>query len=167
MKWLYRAALCLLLVLAVGGQVSAQTQVTVKGALYQAGTPQVTAIDQEHWVAVEDLRGVKIDTTTGSGPLTDMTADNKLVLFGDKNVIHFHGYLTLMDKDGDKMVYEISDASAASPGKAAGKIVASTGRFAGMEGTIETTIVGLTPFQDGARYSIGYCVEKLTFKTPL
>ena len=131
MKWFHLSTVCLILVLAFGGQISAQTPVTVKGTLYQAGTPQITVIDQDHWVAVEDLRGVKIDTTTGSGPLTDMTSDNKLTLFGEKNALHFHGYLTLMNKEGDKMVYEIWDVPAAGPGKGAGKIVASTGKFAG------------------------------------
>jgi hypothetical protein len=167
MKFRVLVTFVMVLTVALGGVVFAQTQMTVKGTLYQAGTPQITAIDQDHWVAVEDLRGVKIDTTTGSGPLNNMTSDNKLILFGDKSGIHFHGYMTFMDKDGDKMVWEIWDTPAAGAGKGGGKIIASTGKFAGMEGTIDTQTIGLTDFKDGGSYAIGYCVEKLTFKTPL
>ena len=138
MKWKVVAIVCLVLALCVGGQVFAQTQMTVKGILYQTGTPQVTVIDQDHWVAIVDYRGVKIDVSTPQVAAVDnMSADNKLVLFGEKNVIHDFGYLTFMDKDGDKMVWQIWDTPAAGPGKGAGKIVAATGKFAGMEGTID------------------------------
>lgn len=76
--------------------------------------------------------------------------------------------MTLADKDGDKMVWELWDTPAAGPGKGTGKIVAASGKFVGMEGTIETQTVGLTGFKDsGTRYAIGYCTEKLTFKAPL
>ena len=168
MKWRVVAVVCLALAFCVGGQVFGQTQMTVKGILYQAGTPQVTMIDQDHWVGFEDLRGVKIDVTTPQvAAVNNMSSDNKLVLLGDKSGLHYHGYMTFMDKDGDKMVWEIWDTPAAGPGKGGGKIVAATGKFAGMEGTIETQTIGLTDFKDGGKYAIGYCTEKLTFKTPL
>jgi len=169
MKWLSVLALCFVLVFALGGQLSAQTtQMTVKGILYQTGTPQVTVIDQDHWVAIVDYRGVKIDVSSPQVlALTDMSADNKLVLFGEKNVIHDFGYLTLMDKDGDKMVWQIWDTPAAGPGKGGGKIVAATGKFEGAEGTIDTTTGDIANFKDGSIYLIGHCVEKLKFKAPL
>ena len=118
MKWRVLAVFVLVFTLALGGVVFAQTQMTVKGILYQTGTPQVTVIDQDHWVAVVDYRGVKIDVSTPQvAALDNMSADNKLVLFGEKNVVHDFGYLTLMDKDGDKIVWQIWDTPAAGPGK--------------------------------------------------
>jgi len=167
MKWRVPAVF-VVFTLALGGVVFAQTQMTVKGTLYQTGTPQVTVIDQDHWVAIVDYRGVKIDVSTpGVAALDNMSADNKLVLFGEKNVVHDFGYLTFMDKDGDKMVWQIWDTPAAGPGKGGGKIVAATGKFAGMEGTLDTTTGDIANFKDGSIYLIGHCVEKLKFKAPL
>lgn len=93
MKWITISAVCLLLIFALGGQTSAQiTQMTVKGILYQMGTPQVTMIDQDHWVGFEELKGIKIDTTTPPvEALNNMASDNKLTLLGDKNGFHYHG----------------------------------------------------------------------------
>ncbi len=168
MKWRLFALFVVVLSLVLGGAVFAQTQMTVKGTLYQTGTPQVTVIDQDHWVAIVDYRGVKIDVSSPQVPALDnMSADNKLVLFGEKNVIHDFGYLTFMDKDGDKMVWQIWDTPAAGPGKGGGKIVAATGKFAGMEGTLDTTTGDIANFKDGSIYLIGHCVEKLKFKAPL
>ena len=112
-----------------------------------------------------DYRGIAIDTSTPKvTALDNMSADNKEVLFSDKGVIHNHGYLTLADKDGDKMVWELWDVPG---GKNAGKIVTATGKFTGMEGTSESTVIVLTDFKDGPWYVVGHCVEKLTFKAPL
>jgi hypothetical protein len=165
MKWLSVLTLCLVLILGLGGQLSAQTHLTVTGTLYEEGTPQVTAIDQDHWVGFIDYRGIRIDTTTPQvAALNNMAADGKFVMFGDKNAVHIRGYLTFMDKDGDKMVWEFWDVP--GNGKADGKIVASTGKFAGIEGTTATEGFGLTDFKDGPIYFVGHCVEKLTLKAP-
>ena len=95
------------------------------------------------------------------------SSDNKLAMLGDKSGLHYHGFLTEMDKDGDKIVWEIWDTPSAGPGKGGGKVVAATGKFAGAEGTIEIQSAALTDFKDGGRYVVGYCTERLTLKTPL
>jgi hypothetical protein len=106
MKYSLAIVFALVLALSLGGQVFAQTQMTVMGIKYDAGTPELSVIDQDHWVAIADLKGVKIDTTTGKGPLNNMASDTKLVLYGDKTGVHYLGYLTFSDKDGDKIVVE-------------------------------------------------------------
>jgi hypothetical protein len=167
MKWRMTGVLCLILSVALGGVVFAQTHLTVTGIKYDAGVPELSAIDKDHWVAIADLKGIKIDTTTGKGPLNNMASDTKLVLFGDKSGVHFHGYITLMDKEGDKMVWEIWDNPAAGPNKSAGKLVAATGKFEGMEGTMDAETEGLNGFPGGTWQNVGKCVEKLILKTPL
>ena len=165
MKYSFVLVLGLALALSWGGQVFAQTQTTVSGIKYDAGIPQMTVIDQDHWIAIADLRGVTVYPPASKGPSNNMASDTKIVLYGDKNGSHYQGYITLMDNDGDKIVWDIWDFPPGSQtGK--GKIIAATGKFAGMEGTMDTQTTGLKGFQEGTWNLVGKCVEKLTFKNP-
>ena len=123
-------------------------------------------IDKDHWVAVVDMKGVKIDITTGKGPLNNMASDTKIVLFGDKTGAHYFGYIVLQDNDGDKMVWQVWDTPAGGPNKGAGKIVAGTGKYEGAEGTITDEDINVRGYPEGTWQNVGKCIEKITLKKP-
>jgi hypothetical protein len=72
----------------------------------------LSQIDRNHWVATSKQMGVRLDDS-GKGPFHNLASDVKLVVYGDKTGVHYQGYETHMDKDGDKMIWEIRDNPAA------------------------------------------------------
>jgi len=166
MKWLCVLAASLTLALAFGGQAFAQIQMTSTGTNYGSDASTFSPIDQEHWVATTDQMGVRVDDS-GKGPFHLISTDIRLLLFGDKSGVHYHGYYTMADKDGDKLMWEIWDFPAGSrTGK--GKVIGATGKFSGIEGTMDYELMP-TPkgFPWGTGRTIAKEVVKLTLKNPL
>ncbi len=165
MKNVLAAALCLVLPFLVCTQVAAQTQMTSKGTNYGSSTTTLSPIDQERWVATSDQMGVRIDDT-GAGPFNQMATDIKMILYADKAGVHYRGYETHMDKDGDKVIWEIWDFPSGS-NKGKGTIIGATGKFAGMEGTMDFVLEHPKGFPAGTGRTVCREVMNLTLKRPL
>jgi hypothetical protein len=88
-------------------------------------------------------------------------------VYVDKGVGRYHGYETHADKDGDKVVWEIWDFPSGS-NKGKGKIIGATGKFTGIEGTMDF-VLQPTPngFPEGTSRTICQEVCRLTLKNPL
>ena len=95
-----------------------------------------------------------------------MTTHVMLILSGDKSGVRLHGYSTFMDKDGDKMMAELWEASLASP-KGMGKVLGGTGKFASIEGTVDYEVSDPKGFPEGIDRTICREVWKLVLKPPL
>ncbi len=152
-------------ILATGGQAVAQTQMTSVGTNYGSNVTKISPIDQDHWVGTQEITGIRLEDS-GKGPFHLMTTHIVLILYGDKSGVRLHGYSTFMDKDGDKVMAELSEASLTSP-KGKGKVLGGTGKFAGIEGTCEYEVSNPKGFPEGTGRTICREVWKLTLKTPL
>lgn len=165
MKWLSVLA-CLVLVLALGGQASAQAQIISTGTNYGASTMKMSPIDQDHWVATVEQMGIRVDDT-GKGPFHLLSTDIQMIMYGDKNGIQYHGYETHVDKDGDKVIWEIWGFPVGTE-KGKGKVVGATGKFAGMEGTMDFALANPPKgFPEGTSRTVCKEVMKVTLKAPL
>ncbi len=166
MKWRVAAVFCLVLVVALGGQAFAQTQMTSTGTNYGSTTWKVMPVDQDHLVFIGEQVGVRVDDS-GKGPFNNTATHIAMILYMEKGVFHTRGYETHVDKDGDKIVWEIWDFPAGT-NKGKGKILYATGKFAGMQGTVDY-VLQPTPkdFPEGTSRTICQEVWKLTLKNPL
>ena len=165
MKNLLVSVLCLAMALSLGGQVFAQTQMTSVGINYGSNVTRIFPIDQDHWAGTQEITGIRLDDS-GKGPFHQMTTHIVLILYGDKSGVRLHGYSTFMDKDGDKFMAELWEASMTSP-KGKGKVLGGTGKFAGIEGTVDYEVSNPKGFPEGTDRTICREVWKLTLKAPL
>ncbi len=166
MKWRVAAIFCLVLVVALGGQAFGQTQVTSTGTNYGSTTWKVMPIDQDHMVFIGEQVGVRVDDT-GKGPFHNMATHIAMIMYMEKGEFVYHGYETHADKDGDKVIWEIWDFPAGT-NRGKGKIIGATGKFEGMEGTMDF-VLQPTPkgFPEGTTRTICQEVMKLTLKNPM
>ncbi len=145
------------------GRALAQTKIVSNGVNYgSVVTLKGAPVDQEHWVGSQELTGVRVDDT-GKGPFHNLATYINLIVFVDKGLAQMHGYETHTDKDGDKVVWEISavdDPQHPGMQNGTGKILAATGKFAGMEGTVTFVVQMLKGFPDGTFRTI--CKEHMT-----
>jgi hypothetical protein len=166
MKWLFVSALGLMMVFALGGQVSAQVQITTSGINYASLTMHVSPIDQEHWVATGDQLGIRIDDT-GKGLFNMLSTDIQFTFYGDKNGMRYHGFETHTDKDGDKVIWDMWDMGPGS-NKGRGKIIGATGKFAGAEGTMDFDLLNPPKgFPEGTFRTVCHEHMNITLKNPL
>jgi len=145
------------------GRTLAQTKIVSSGVNYgTVVTLKGAPLDQEHWVGSQELTGIRLDDT-GKGPLHNLATYINIIVFVDKGVVQTRGYETHTDKDGDKVVWEISavdDPQHPGMQNGTGRILAATGKFAGMEGTMTFVVQVMKGFPDGTFRTI--CKEHMT-----
>ncbi|HUI72656.1 MAG TPA: hypothetical protein VL354_19195 [Spirochaetia bacterium] len=165
MKGISIGIVCIALIFALGGQVSAQGQITTTGTNYGASTMTFSPMDQDHWVAEVEQLGVRVDDT-GKGPFHLLSTDIKMIMYGEKAGVQYYGYETHVDKDGDKIIWEIWGLPNSNKGK--GKIIASTGKFAGAEGTVDFELLNPPKgFPEGTTRTVCREYMKIVLKAPL
>jgi len=147
---------------ALSGRADAQTKIVSTGVNYgSVVTLKGAPLDQEHFVGSQELMGIRVDDT-GKGPFHNLTTHIAIIVFVNKGVAQMHGYETHTDRDGDKVVWEISGVDDPQhPGmqNGVGKILAATGKFAGMEGTMTYVVQGLKAYPEGTFRTI--CKERM------
>jgi hypothetical protein len=165
MKWQFAAVFCLALFVGLGGQAFAQTQMTSTGTNYGSSEMKTMPIDQQHVVLIGEQVGVRVDDS-GKGPFNNLASHIAMIMYVDKGAFRYHGYETHVDKDGNSMIWEIWDLPGTNKGK--GKLIGTTGKFAGMEGTVDF-VLQPTPkgFPEGTSRTICQEVWKLALKNPL
>jgi len=165
MKLRVAAVFCLVLAVALGGPVFSQTQMTFNGTNYASSTFKAMPLDQGHVVLIGEQLGIEVNES-GKGPFNNLSTHFALTMYMDEKGGHYHGYGTYADKDGDKMVWEIWDFPAGS-NKGKGKLLAATGKFAGMEGTADFSNEYPKGWPESTNRLICHEAFKLTLKNPL
>ena len=127
-------ALCIAVVVLLGGQVFAQTHLTFKGTNYASTALKTMPVDKDHIVLVGEQLGVEENSQPAFNNMS--THFSVIVYFNKDTGWHFHGYGVYADKDGDTMMWEIWDSPLGADG-GKGKLIGATGKFAGMEGTCD------------------------------
>jgi len=130
-----------LFIFALGANAQIAKEGTFSGTNTYAGTDRAIPLDKDRFVIVYENTGVRLDDS-GQGPFHKMSTHNVGILYFEKGVGRLKGYLTSMDKDGDKFLVEITEeASQLYPKETSGtgKIIGGTGKFTGIQGGMEYT----------------------------
>jgi hypothetical protein len=165
MKHVFASMLSLFLVLSLGGQIFAQSQMTFNGTNYASSTLKAMPSDRGHVVLFGEQLGIEVNES-GKGPFNNLSTHFALIVYFDEKGGHFHGYGTYADKDGDKMVWEIWDFPAGADG-GKGKLVGATGKFVGMEGTADFVNEHPRGWPESTGRLICHEVFRVTLKNPL
>jgi hypothetical protein len=101
----------------------------------------VVPLDKESYVLTTKTSGINI-SDTGKGPFHYMGTRSTAVIYVDKGVAKVLGYVVMTDQYSDKVLVEIKEDKTLlleNPRKGTGKFIGGTGKFAGIEGTLEYT----------------------------
>ena len=104
-----------------------------------SGTGIFIPLDKEHLVISYQNKGALV-SDTGKGPFHNMSYFNVGVIYLEKGVGKVLGYITLTDPEGDKVLFEIREEKTQMPpamNSGTGKCLHGTGKFTGIEGTME------------------------------
>lgn len=128
---------------------------TFAGTNSYAGTNKVTALDKDRLVISYENTGTQVEDS-GQGPLHGMSTHNTGIQYIEKGVGKTKAYMTWMDKDGDKILWELTEDATqlARPSSGTGKIIGATGKFMGMEASMEYTRRSMRPVADGTHQAI-------------
>jgi hypothetical protein len=166
-KCLLISVMSLVLAITWGGETFAQTQkeMTFSGTHYWAATPKISQLDAERVISQTDILGVRVNDS-GDGPFQAASTNIAGISYMSKGEFIYRGLETWTDKDGDKVIWALTDLgtgpSAASKGTA--KIIEGTGKYAGWQGTMEYTLQFPKGFPEGTRRGICREVVKITTK---
>jgi hypothetical protein len=120
---------------------------TISGTVTYGGTHKVYPLDKEHFVFTYENFGVRVSDSK-KGPFHGMSTHNVGVMYFENGVGRLRGYIFNIDKDGDKVIIELTEEGVQlgpNPVSGKGKIVGGTGKFKGIEGGIEYTRRSMKP----------------------
>jgi hypothetical protein len=154
----------LILAIAWGLEGSAQTkkEMTFSGTHYWSSTGKVFQIDPDRLIMESELMGVRVNDS-GDGLFHGASVHIVGVAYRTKGYYGFRGYETWIDKDGDKLIWELLDTPPGAPTSPA-RLVEGTGKYAGWQGTIEYTLQYPRSFPEGTRR--GICREAVKLVSP-
>ncbi len=161
--------LSLIMGIAWGNEVFAQSkkELNFKGTNYSGSTAKVFRLDQDQLIIQFENLGVRVDEGD-QGPFHGAATHIVGVVFKNKSEYRLRAFETWVDKDGDKLIWELVEKPAKDlpPGTVPGtaKIFAGTGKFMGMQGTMDWTIQYPKPFPEGT--GRGICQEVVKIVTP-
>jgi hypothetical protein len=132
-----------------------------------AGTHKVFPIDKDHYVIYFENTGVVV-SNSGEGPFHKVGSHNMGIMYFEKGVLRLTSYFSITDKDGDKVLWMFTETgskpSPPNPVNGTGKIIWGTGKFTGIQGTMEYTRQNVRPAADGTHQAIA--TAKGTWKLP-
>jgi len=128
----------------------------ISGTNTYAGTHKIIPLDKGNFVFTYENWGVRV-SDSGEGPFHGMSTHNVGVMSFENGVGRLRGYVFNMDKDGDQMVMELTEEGVKlEPGPISGtaKIIGGTGKFKGIEGSLEYTRRSMKPVEKGTHQAI-------------
>jgi hypothetical protein len=129
---------------------------TISGTLTYAGTHKIIPLDKNNFVFTYENRGVRVSDSR-EGPFHGMSTHNQGIMYFEKGVGRLRGYLISVDKDGDKMITELTEENSqlgGPPTSGTGKIVGGTGKFKGIQGEYEYTRQNMYPVAEGTHQAV-------------
>ncbi len=163
-KCLLILVLSLVLAIACGGQgfSQAKKEMAFSGTHYWSSTPKVFQIDADRVIRNPELFGVRVNDS-GDGFFHGASVHIVAVAYSSKGYNGFRGYETWIDKDGDKLIWELMDTppgASSSPGR----LIEGTGKYTGWQGTMEYTLQYPKSFPQGTIR--GICREVIKIVAP-
>ncbi len=128
---------------------------SLSGTVTYAGNHKFYPLDKERVVMVYENMGVRVSDSR-KGPFHGMSTRNVGVMYFENGVGRLRGYILNVDKDGDKMIMELTEEASqlAQPTSGTAKIIGGTGKFKGIEGNMEYTRRGMRPVEKGTHQAI-------------
>jgi hypothetical protein len=139
---------------------------TSAGTYIYTATSTVAPLDKERYALIYETLGVNI-SDTGKGPFHNMSGQNIGVIYFDKGVGKVLAYMIFTAPDGDKVLVDMKeDKALPAPNinKGTGKFLGGTGKFAGIEGTVEYTRYYVKPVKKGTVQAVAHI--KFHWKLP-
>ncbi len=163
-KFLLMSVLSLVLTITLGveGFAQGKKEITFSGTHYWSSTPKVFQVDPDRAIRNPELFGVRVNDS-GDGLFHGASVHIVAVAYSSKVFNGFRGYETWTDKDGDKVIWELSDTppgASSSPGR----LIEGTGKYTGWQGTIEYTLQYPKSFPPGTIR--GICREVIKIVVP-
>jgi hypothetical protein len=163
------AATWLVITIIWGGVVFAQgaKELQFSGTHYYGHTPKVFKLDQDQMIIQFETLGVRVNDS-GEGPFHEASVQIVGIVYRGKDGNRLRGFETWTDKDGDKLVWEIMEKKVensppgTSPGTA--KVFSGTGKYLGMQGTMDWVLRYPKPFPEGT--GRGICREAVKIVSP-
>jgi len=163
------AATWLVITIIWGGVVFAQgaKELQFSGTHYYGHTPKVFKLDQDQMIIQFETLGVRVNDS-GEGPFHEASVQIVGIVYRGKDGNRLRGFETWTDKDGDKLVWEIMEKKVensppgTSPGTA--KVFSGTGKYVGMQGTMDWVLRYPKPFPEGT--GRGICREAVKIVSP-
>lgn len=154
-----------ILVITSGGQGLAQSKKerSFSGTHYYGHTPKVYKLDEEQMIIQFETLGVRVNDS-GDGPFHETSVHIVGVMYRGKEESRLRAFETWTDSDGDKLIWELVDKKAedSPPGTIPGtaKVFSGTGKYTGMEGTMDFLVRNPKSFPAGT--GRGICREEVT-----
>ena len=129
---------------------------TLFGTVTYAGTHKTIPLDKEHFVITYENFGVRVSDSK-EGPFHGMSTHNIGIMYFENGVGRLRGYIFNIDKDGDKVIMELTEEASQSspkPTSGKGKIIGGTGKFKGIQGSMEYTRKNMRPAAKGTHQAI-------------
>ena len=159
MKRIILAAILVIAFLLAFGPISNAEMAkegTISGTVTYAGTYKTIPLDKENYVIAYENFGVRVSDSK-EGPFHGMSIHNIGIMYYENGVGRLRGYIFNIDKDGDKVIMELTEEASQSspkPTSGKGKIIGGTGKFKGIQGSIEYTRKSVRPAAKGTYQSI-------------
>ena len=141
------------------------------GTHYWSSTPKVFQVDPDRSIMQLELFGVRVNDS-GDGPFHGASVHIVVVTYVSKGYDRLQnpldptrnrGYETWTDKDGDKVIWELTDTPAGAS-SSPGRLIEGTGKYAGWQGTMEYTLQYPKSFPEGTMR--GICREVVKIVAP-
>jgi hypothetical protein len=109
-KCIFILALSLILSISLGWNAMAQVpkEGTFSSTVTYAGTNRIFPLDKDRAVVLYENSGVAVDDS-GGGPFHRVATHNVGILYIEKGVSKLIGYYSITDKDGDKVLWELTE----------------------------------------------------------
>jgi hypothetical protein len=141
-------------------------QINFSGTHYWSGTPKAFQIDPGRIIAQQDILGVRVNDS-GDGPFHGASVYIAVLQYRIENsldpVVRSRAYEAWTDKDGDKVIWELTDAPSGAPSGTA-RLIDGTGKYRGWQGTMEYTLLFPKSFPEGTMR--GICREVVKIVAP-
>ncbi len=129
---------------------------TDSGTNVYTATSTMVSLDKDRSAIAFELLGVYL-SDTGGGPFHNMSTHSVGVIYFDKGVGETLGYMVMTAPDGDKVLLDLKEDKTLpppNPNKGTGKYLGGTGKFAGIEGTLEYSRYYTRPSKKGVGQAV-------------
>ena len=163
-KCLLISVLSLILVISWGGEgfTQAKKEMTFSGTHYYGSTSKVFKLDQDQMIVNFEILGVRVNDNV-EDPFHEASVHIVGIFYMGKDGARLRGYETWADKDGDKLIWEIREKKAddSPPGTlpGTGEVFSGTGKYVGMQGTMDYLVRYPKAFPDDT--GRGICRENV------
>jgi hypothetical protein len=161
-QWISVLSIVLVFAWVGEGFPQSKKEMAFSGTNYWSSTPKAFQVDPDRSIRQVELFGVRVNDS-GDGPFHGASVHIVGIAYNSKEYKGFRAYETWIDKDGDKLIWELLDTppgASSSPSR----LVEGTGKYTGWQGTMEYILQYPKAFPQGTMR--GICRENIKIVAP-